>query len=80
MNWLFLNKSWRGWRTYLVSTLDPELAQRDEKLLIRIKPLSQPNQKLEMYRLYALQAIIQYDSMNMIPRQTHGNTPFSKEK
>uniref|UniRef100_A0A8R7PDH4 Uncharacterized protein n=1 Tax=Triticum urartu TaxID=4572 RepID=A0A8R7PDH4_TRIUA len=44
-------------RTYLVSTLDPEQDQRDQKLLIRIKPLSQPNQKLELCALYAPQAI-----------------------
>jgi len=67
----------------IISTLDQERGQRDQKLLIRIKPSNRPNQQLELCALYEQKAIDRDHSIRQYEHDTKANPwkyPFMKEK
>jgi hypothetical protein len=58
-------------------------SKKKDSKLFHIKPLSQPNQKLELCALYAPQAIDPDHSIRQYEHDTKANPwkyPFSKEK
>ena len=57
----------------IISPLDQERGQMGQKLLIRTKPLNQPNQKLELYALDVQKLNDQDHLIQLYGRDTKAN-------
>ena len=60
----------------IISTLDQERGQRDQKLLIRIKPSNRPDQQLELCALYEQKAIDRDHSIRQYEHDRYQGKPM----